>query len=36
MATIQLTDELGLDASVNLAPFSALLKYFQQLPACCS
>jgi hypothetical protein len=33
MATIQLTDELGLDANVNLAPFSSLLKYFQQLPA---
>jgi hypothetical protein len=33
MATIQLTDELGLDANINLAPFSALVKYFQQLPA---
>jgi hypothetical protein len=33
MATIQLTDELGLDANVSLAPFSSLLKYFQQLPA---
>jgi len=33
MATIQLTDDLGLDADVTLAPFSALLKYFQQLPA---
>lgn len=32
MATIQLTDDLGLDANVALAPFSALLKYFQQLP----
>jgi hypothetical protein len=33
MATIKLTDELGLDANVKLAPFSSLLKYFQQLPA---
>src|ERR1700722_15633460 len=33
MATIQLTDELGLDANVKLAPFSSLLKYVQQLPA---
>src|SRR5580658_8910736 len=33
MATIQLTGDLGLDANVNLAPFSSLLKYFQQLPA---
>src|ERR1017187_9962703 len=33
MATIQLTDDLGLDADVKLAPFSSLLKYFQQLPA---
>jgi hypothetical protein len=33
MATIQITDELGLDANITLAPFSSLLKYFQQLPA---
>ena len=33
MATIALTDELGLDESVSVAPFSSLLKYFQQLPA---
>lgn len=33
MATIKLTDDLGLDADVKLAPFSSLLKYFQQLPA---
>src|SRR5580704_6502983 len=33
MATIQLTDDLGLDATVKLAPFSSLLKYIQQLPA---
>ncbi|MGO9271170.1 MAG: hypothetical protein ACLQOO_13095 [Terriglobia bacterium] len=33
MATIQLTDDFGLDANVKLAPFSSLLKYFQQLPA---
>jgi len=33
MATIAITDELGLDANVSLAPFSSLLKYFQQLPA---
>jgi hypothetical protein len=33
MATIKLTDDLGLDADVTLAPFSSLLKYFQQLPA---
>jgi len=33
VATIQLTDDLGLDANVNPAPFSSLLKYFQQLPA---
>jgi len=33
VATIKLTDELGLDANVKLAPFSSLLKYFQQLPA---
>jgi hypothetical protein len=33
MATIQLTDALGLDANISLAPFSSLLKYFQQLPA---
>ena len=33
MATIQLTDDLGLDAEVTPAPFSALLQYFQQLPA---
>jgi hypothetical protein len=32
MATITLTDDLGLDADVTLAPFSSLLKYFQQLP----
>ena len=33
MPTIQLTDDLGLDADVKLAPFSALQKYFQQLTA---
>ena len=33
MATVQLTGDLGLDASAQLAPFSSLLKYFQQLPA---
>jgi hypothetical protein len=33
MATVKLTDDLDLDASVTLAPFSALLKYFQQLPS---
>ena len=33
MATVQLTGDLGLDANVTLAPFSSLLKYFQQLPA---
>jgi hypothetical protein len=33
MATIKLTDDLGLDADIQLAPFSSLLKYFQQLPA---
>src|SRR5580658_5751084 len=33
MATIQVTDDFGLDADVQLAPFSSLLKYFQQLPA---
>jgi hypothetical protein len=32
MATIQLTGDLGLDADVTIAPFSSLLKYFQQLP----
>ena len=33
MPTIKLTDQFGLDADVKLAPFSSLLKYFQQLPA---
>lgn len=33
MPTIQLTDQLGLDANVKLADSSALLKYFKQLPA---
>ena len=33
MATVQLTGDLGLDAAVTPAPFSALLKYFQELPA---
>lgn len=33
MATIQLTGDFGLDADVKLAPFSSLVKYFQQLPA---
>ncbi len=33
MATIQLTDDLGLDANVKLAPFSSLLQYFKQLPS---
>jgi hypothetical protein len=33
MPTIQLTDQLGLDADVKLADSSALLKYFKQLPA---
>jgi hypothetical protein len=33
MATIKLTDDLGLNADIELAPFSSLLKYFQQLPA---
>src|SRR5580700_2568923 len=33
MATIALTDQLGLEENVSLAPFSSLLKYFQQLPA---
>ncbi len=33
MATIQVTDDFGLDEDVQLAPFSSLLKYFQQLPA---
>ena len=33
MATIKLTDQFGLDTNVKLAPFSSLLKYFQQLPA---
>ena len=33
MATVQLTGDVGLDANVTLAPFSSLLKYFQQLPA---
>lgn len=33
MATIQLTDDLGLDANIKPAPFSSLLKYFQQLQA---
>jgi hypothetical protein len=32
MATIQLTDALGLVLNVDPAPFSSLLKYFQQLP----
>src|SRR5580698_322072 len=33
MATIQVTDDFGLDADVQAAPFSSLLRYFQQLPA---
>jgi hypothetical protein len=33
MPTVPLTGDLGLDANVTLAPFSSLLKYFQQLPA---
>ncbi len=33
MATIPLTGDVGLDANIELAPFSSLLKYFQQLPA---
>jgi hypothetical protein len=33
MATIKLTDDLGLDADITMAPFSSLLKYFKQLPA---
>ena len=33
MPAIQLTGDLGLDADVELAPFSSFVKYFQQLPA---
>ena len=33
MATIHLTGALGLDSNIEVAPFSSLLKYFQQLPA---
>ncbi len=32
MATIQLTDALGLVLNIDPAPFSSLWKYFQQLP----
>lgn len=33
MPTISLTDKLGLDLDAQPAPTSALLKYFQQIPA---
>src|ERR1039458_5125864 len=33
MTTIKLTDQLGLDEDVTLAPSSALLQYFQQVPS---
>jgi hypothetical protein len=33
MATISVTDQLGLDVDAKPAPTSALLKYFQQLPS---
>ena len=33
MTTIKLTDHLGLDEDVTLAPSSALLQYFQQVPS---
>ncbi len=33
MATIPLTDDLGLDETVEVAPFSSLLNYVTELPA---